>query len=88
MTEGSSLAKNYYDQFHRMLTNPEQGYPQIVKKLNEDFIKASQTTELVKRLQDNGTPLHTSTPQELARLLSAENERTKELVEALALTQK
>ncbi len=62
--------------------------PEIVKKLNEDFIKASQTPELVKRLQDNGTPLHTSTPQELARLLSAENERTKELVEALALKQK
>ena len=35
VTEGSSLTKNYYDQFNRMLTNPSQGYPHVVKKLNE-----------------------------------------------------
>jgi phospholipid transport system substrate-binding protein len=39
VTEGSSLSKNYYDQFHRMLTNPEQGYPFIVKKLTEKLSK-------------------------------------------------
>ena len=35
VTEGSSLTKSYFDQFHRMLTNPEQGYAYIVKKLND-----------------------------------------------------
>jgi ABC-type transporter MlaC component len=35
VTEGSSLTKSYYDQFHRMLTNPEQGYAYVVKKLND-----------------------------------------------------
>jgi phospholipid transport system substrate-binding protein len=40
VTEGSSLTKNYYDQFHRMLTTPEQGYAYIVKKLND---KIAQT---------------------------------------------
>jgi phospholipid transport system substrate-binding protein len=35
LTEGSSLTKNYYDQFHRMLTTPEQGYAYIIKKLND-----------------------------------------------------
>jgi len=35
VTEGSSLTKSYYDQFHRMLTNPEQGYAYIVRKLND-----------------------------------------------------
>jgi phospholipid transport system substrate-binding protein len=35
ITEGSSLTKNYYDQFHRMLTTPDQGYPYLVKKLND-----------------------------------------------------
>jgi phospholipid transport system substrate-binding protein len=35
ITEGSSLTKNYYDQFHRMLTTPEQGYAYMVKKLND-----------------------------------------------------
>ncbi len=35
ITEGSSLTKNYYDQFHRMLTAPDQGYAYLVKKLND-----------------------------------------------------
>ncbi len=35
VTEGSSLTKSYYDQFHRMLTNPAQGYAYVVKKLND-----------------------------------------------------
>jgi ABC-type transporter MlaC component len=39
VTEGSSLTKNYYDQFNRMLTNPTQGYPHVVKKLNEKIAK-------------------------------------------------
>ncbi len=39
VTEGSSLTKNYYDQFHKMLTTPGQGYPHVVKKLNEKIAK-------------------------------------------------
>jgi ABC-type transporter MlaC component len=39
VTEGSSLTKNYYDQFHKMLTTPGQGYPHVVKKLNEKITK-------------------------------------------------
>ena len=35
VTEGSVLTKNYYDQFHRMLTDPKKGYPSIVRKLNQ-----------------------------------------------------
>jgi phospholipid transport system substrate-binding protein len=35
VTEGSSLTKNYYTQFNKMLTTPEQGYPHVVKKLRE-----------------------------------------------------
>jgi phospholipid transport system substrate-binding protein len=41
ITEGSSLTKNYYDQFHRMLTTPEQGYPYLVKKLNDKIAQLS-----------------------------------------------
>lgn len=41
VTEGSSLTKNYYDQFHRMLTNPAQGYAHVVKKLNEKIATKS-----------------------------------------------
>lgn len=39
VTEGSSLTKNYYDQFHKMLTNPAQGYAHVVKKLNDKINK-------------------------------------------------
>jgi ABC-type transporter MlaC component len=39
VTEGSSLTKNYYDQFHKMLTNPAQGYPHMVGKLREKIAK-------------------------------------------------
>jgi len=35
ITEGSSLTKNYYDQFHRMLTSQDQGYSYLVRKLND-----------------------------------------------------
>jgi ABC-type transporter MlaC component len=38
-TENSSLAKNYYDQFHKMMITPGQGYPYIVTKLNEKIAK-------------------------------------------------
>jgi tripartite-type tricarboxylate transporter receptor subunit TctC len=62
--------------------------PAIVRKLHDAFIAASKDPALVKRLHDNGTPIHTTTPGEMVRLLSEENDRTKELVEALNLKQK
>lgn len=39
VTEGSSMTKNYYDQFHRMLTTPGQGYPYMVQKLRDKIAK-------------------------------------------------
>lgn len=39
VTEGSSMTKNYYDQFHRMLTNSSQGYPYLVEKLRKKVAK-------------------------------------------------
>ncbi|MCL2724734.1 MAG: ABC transporter substrate-binding protein [Polyangiaceae bacterium] len=44
VTEGSSMTKNYYDQFHRMLTTQGQGYPYVVKKL-QDKINAPTAKE-------------------------------------------
>lgn len=35
ITEGSSMTKNYYDQFTRMLTTPSQGFPYLVQKLRD-----------------------------------------------------
>jgi len=39
VTEGSSMTKNYYDQFHRMLTTADQGYPYLVQKLKDKIAK-------------------------------------------------
>ncbi|MBS2012189.1 MAG: ABC transporter substrate-binding protein [Deltaproteobacteria bacterium] len=39
ITEGSSMTKNYYDQFHRMLTTKDQGYPYMVQKLKDKVAK-------------------------------------------------
>jgi len=35
VTEGSILSKNYYDQSHKMLTTPGQGYPYFTQKLRD-----------------------------------------------------
>ncbi len=39
ITERSSMAKNYYEQFHRMLTDPAQGYPHVIQRLNDRINK-------------------------------------------------
>lgn len=41
VTEGSSMTKNYYDQFHRMLTTAGQGYPYLVQKLKDKIANKS-----------------------------------------------
>jgi phospholipid transport system substrate-binding protein len=39
VTEGSSLAKNYYEQFRKKMDDPSQGYSNIVQKLKEKIAK-------------------------------------------------
>jgi ABC-type transporter MlaC component len=39
ITEGSSLTKNYYEQFRKKMDNPAEGYPNIVQKLREKVAK-------------------------------------------------
>jgi phospholipid transport system substrate-binding protein len=39
VTEGSSLAKNYYDQFRKMMDDPNKGYPHVVQKLKDKISK-------------------------------------------------
>jgi tripartite-type tricarboxylate transporter receptor subunit TctC len=61
--------------------------PAIVAKLNDAFVKASRDPELVKRLGDNGTPIETTTPEQMTKLLAEENQRTGALVRELGLKQ-
>jgi phospholipid transport system substrate-binding protein len=39
VTEGSSLSKNYYEQFRKKMHDPALGYPNIVAKLREKIAK-------------------------------------------------
>jgi tripartite-type tricarboxylate transporter receptor subunit TctC len=61
--------------------------PAIVAKLNESFVKASRDPELIKRLGDNGTPIETTTPAEMAKLMVEESARIGALVSELGLKQ-
>ena len=55
--------------------------------MRDAFIKASQDPELKRRLTENGTLIHTSTAEEMAKLLAEEVESTNQLVKALGLRQ-
>ena len=59
----------------------------VVQKLHAEFIKASRDPRLVERLTDNATPIHTTTPEDMGRLLAAEVENTNKLVRELGLKQ-
>ena len=62
--------------------------PAIVQKLNEEFVKASRDSELVRRLTENGSPIATTTPEQMAKLMADEWANTVKLVELLDLKQK
>ena len=57
----------------------------IVGKLNELFIKASQDPELKRRLDENGTPIATSTPEEMGRAMEQEWQTMQQLAKTLNL---
>jgi len=59
--------------------------PDIVAKLNAEFIKAANDPALRQRLANNGTPIVTSTPDEMAKLLQDEVTATAALVKSLGL---
>jgi tripartite-type tricarboxylate transporter receptor subunit TctC len=59
----------------------------IVQKLNAEFVKASRDPALMRRLGDNATPVRTTTPEEMGRILAAEVESTNKLVRDIGLKQ-
>jgi len=57
----------------------------VVDRLNELFIKASQDPELIRRLNENGTPIATSTPEDMGRAMEQEWQTMQQLVKTLNL---
>jgi tripartite-type tricarboxylate transporter receptor subunit TctC len=57
------------------------GTPQsVLRKLHEEFVRALKAPDVVKRFTDQGLDMVTSTPEELAALISADTERLGKVV--------
>ena len=54
------------------LAAPAGTPPTIVAKLREEFIKASRDPDLQRRLAENGTPIASSTSEEMSKLMAEE----------------
>jgi len=60
----------------------------IVARLNQEFVKAARTPELIKKLTDNGNLIASSTPEEMRRMVVADVQSLERLVNALGLAAK
>lgn len=67
------------------LAAPAGTPPAIVARLREEFIKASRDPDLQRRLSENGTPIATSTSEEMGRLMAEETVAMESLVKTLGL---
>jgi tripartite-type tricarboxylate transporter receptor subunit TctC len=59
----------------------------VVQRLRNEFVKASQDPELQQRMAANGTPINTTTPEQMGKLLAEETANMKQLVDSLGLRQ-
>ncbi|MGD9921973.1 MAG: Bug family tripartite tricarboxylate transporter substrate binding protein [Pseudorhodoplanes sp.] len=57
----------------------------VVKKLNDEFVRASKDPDVIKQLERSGAQVATSTPDEMAKLLAAEVASMTTLIKALGL---
>src|ERR1051326_4293953 len=67
------------------LAAPAKTPPEVVGKVRELFVKASQDTDLKRRLEQNGTPILTSTSEEMGKAMEQEWENMQELAKTLNL---
>ena len=67
------------------LAAPAKTPPAIVNKIRELFIKASQDPELKRRLEENGTPILTSTPEQMGEAMEQEWQTMQQLAKTLNL---
>ena len=57
----------------------------IVQRINEEFHKAAKDPDLIRRINATGMMVRTSTPDEMAALMSAESQKVESLVKRLNL---
>ena len=69
------------------LAGPAGMPPALVSRIRELFIQASKDPELQRRLAENGTPIASSTPQEMGNAMAQEWETMQQLVKTLNIRQ-
>lgn len=69
------------------LAGPAGMPPALVSKIRDIFIQASKDPELQRRLSENGTPIVSSTPEEMGRAMVQEWETMQVLAKTLNLRQ-
>ena len=69
------------------LAGPAGMPPALVNRIRELFIQASKDPELQKRLAENGTPIVSSTPEEMGKAMVQEWETMQQLAKTLNLRQ-
>jgi tripartite-type tricarboxylate transporter receptor subunit TctC len=69
------------------LAGPAGMPPALVNRVRNLFIQASKDPELQKRLAENGTPIVSSTPQEMGKAMVEEWETMQQLVKTLNIRQ-
>ena len=69
------------------LAGPAGMPPALAGKIRDIFITASKDPELQRRLTENGTPIVSSTPEEMGRAMAAEWKTMQALAKTLNLRQ-
>jgi len=69
------------------LAGPAGMPPALVNRIRDLFIQASKDPVLQKRLAENGTPIASSTPQEMGKAMVEEWDTMQKLVQTLKLRQ-
>ena len=69
------------------LAGPAGMPPALVGRIRDLFIQASKDPELQRRLAENGTPIVSSTPEEMGRAMAQEWDTMQELAKTLKLRQ-
>jgi tripartite-type tricarboxylate transporter receptor subunit TctC len=60
----------------------------VVGKLNQEFVKAAKTPELIKKLTDNGNLIASTTPEEMGKIIVDEVKNMATLIAKLGLKTK
>jgi tripartite-type tricarboxylate transporter receptor subunit TctC len=68
------------------LVAPAGTPPDIIAKLNSEFVRASHDEELVRRLDQQGIEAKTGTPEDFAKLMAVDAEKIGKTIKAVGVT--